>query len=103
MEHGGTAASAQLCAHQIIAPPEPIHHIISGSREEALVPRDEETTQFLASLFERVRAKGSKVEIASWDLYHGHAFLYVEPGGDETVFKTPSPTAAPCCSFTPPY
>ena len=91
MEFGGTAASAQLCTYDIVIPPLPVRHIISGSREQALVPRDEDVSTFLASLFDRVRERGSEVQLASWDLYHGHAFLYVEPGADATVItRTPS-------------
>merc|ERR1711871_826874 len=82
LQHGAAVGSAELCMDRIITPAECVSHIISGSQERALVPRDPAVAEHLHAMFHHIESQ-SETKLAPWDLYLGHSFIYVPPGGGE--------------------
>eukprot|EP01052_Picozoa_sp_SAG31_P041239 SAG31_NODE_6199_length_2127_cov_1.691815_2_plen_306_part_00 len=75
--HGLELADVLLFGNEIVEPPVAVKSYVSGDRDRALRPREPAVSAFLASLFHIIQHESPvSVELAGWDLYHGHMFLH---------------------------
>jgi len=76
--HGLELANVFLFGDDVIEPPAVVRPYMSGEQDRALRPRDLDVSSFFASLFHLIQHESpvpGGVELAGWDLYHGHIFM----------------------------
>jgi hypothetical protein len=73
--------NALYYSDDIVAVPKSVQKYMSGSNTQALKFEDSVVQNYLASIFHHIQdnAALTAVELAGWDLYHGHFFSYVDP------------------------
>ena len=81
LHHGKAYAAACLCNPHKLTPPQEIARFMSGETHRALAANDPAVDVFIAQLFNQIQSSSPvAVQLAGWDLYHGHLVPYVGPG-----------------------
>ena len=79
MQSGGEAADASLYEGELRRVPKPFRRFVSGGDRFCRF-KDWRCATFFASLFHHIQAHSpTRVELQTWDLFHGHLFAHATP------------------------
>ena len=76
--HGTSHGLSMLLQERIIRPPSNVSQFVSGNSDKAQHFKHSTLGSFFASLFYAIQLGScTSVELATWDLFHGHMFIHV--------------------------